>query len=55
MALTQINHMSKALFRIVPLNVILPADRFDADTDQYLIKKMQVLTGTFGQPDQESA
>lgn len=39
MALIQVNYMSKSLFRIVPLNVILPVDKFDADTDQYLIEK----------------
>jgi len=39
MALIQVNYMSKALFRIVPLNVILPVDRFDADTDRYLTDK----------------
>ena len=39
MALIQVNYMSKALFRIVPLNVILPVDRFDGDTDRYLTDK----------------
>ena len=38
MALIQVNYLSKALFRIVPLNVILPVDKFDADTDTYLQK-----------------
>ena len=38
MALIQVNYLSKALFRIVPLNVILPIDRFDADTNEYLVK-----------------
>ena len=38
MALIQVNYQSKALFRTVPMNVILPADRFDADTDSYLNK-----------------
>lgn len=32
MALIQVNYMSKALFRLVPLNVILPVDKFDADS-----------------------
>ena len=41
MALLQVNYMSKALFRIVPVNVILPADRFDADTNRYLNVKNQ--------------
>lgn len=36
MALLQVNYLSKALFRTVPLNVILPVDRFDADTNRYL-------------------
>jgi S-formylglutathione hydrolase FrmB len=39
MALIQVNYMSRALFRIVPLNVILPADKFDADTDRYMQQK----------------
>ena len=39
MALIQVNYMSKALFRIVPINVILPVDRFDADADRYLMDK----------------
>ncbi len=38
MALLQLNYLSKALFREVPVNVILPIDRFDADTNEYLIK-----------------
>lgn len=41
MALIQVNYMSKALFRLVPLNVILPADRFDADNNEYMMKKDQ--------------
>ena len=39
MALIQMNYLSKALFRTVPVYVILPADRFDADTDRYLNEK----------------
>ena len=39
MALLQVNYLSQALFRTVTLNVILPADKFDADTDRYLNKK----------------
>ena len=39
MALIQVNYMSKALFRIVPLNVILPVDKVDADNNQYLCTK----------------
>ena len=41
MALLQVNYMSKSLFRIVPVNVILPVDRFDADTNRYLNGKNQ--------------
>ena len=36
MALLQVNYLSKSLYRIVPLNVILPVDRFDANTNRYL-------------------
>ncbi len=39
MALLQVNYMSKSLFRIVPLNVILPVDKFDADNNKYLSKE----------------
>ena len=54
MALIQVNYCSKALFRTVPLNVILPADRFDADTDRYLqeegqrYKTLYLLHGLLG-------
>ena len=54
MALIQVNYMSKALFRIVPLNVILPVDRFDADTNRYLAeedhkyKTLYLLHGLLG-------
>ena len=54
MALIQVNYMSKALFRLVPLNVILPVDRFDADTDRYLseaghrYKTLYLLHGLLG-------
>lgn len=54
MALMQVNYMSKALFRIVPLNVILPVDRFDADQDRYLMnrnhkyKTLYLLHGLLG-------
>ena len=41
MALLQVNYMSKSLFRIVPVNVIFPVDRFDADTNRYLNGKNQ--------------
>ena len=51
MALIQVNYQSKALFRTVPMNVILPADRFDADTDSYLNKpdrKYKTMLRLFG-------
>ena len=54
MALIQVNYSSKALFRTVPMNVILPADRFDADTDWYLngkerkYKTLYLLHGLLG-------
>ena len=54
MALLQVNYLSKALFRTVPLNVILPVDRFDADSNQYLngkehkYKTLYLLHGLLG-------
>lgn len=54
MALIQVNYMSKALFRIVPLNVILPVDKFDAETNTYLMsddhkyKTLYLLHGLLG-------
>ena len=54
MALIQVNYMSKSLFRIVPLNVILPVDKFDADADKYLMpenhkyKTLYLLHGLLG-------
>ena len=54
MALIQVNYVSKALFRTVPLNVILPADKFDADTNRYLLdenyrfKTLYLLHGLLG-------
>lgn len=54
MALIQVNYLSKALFRTVPVNVILPVDRFDADTDRYLAteekpyKTLVLLHGLLG-------
>lgn len=54
MALIQVNYLSQALFRTVPLNVILPVDRFDADSDQYLngkekkYKTLYLLHGLLG-------
>jgi S-formylglutathione hydrolase FrmB len=54
MALIQMNYNSKALFRTVPVNVILPADRFDLDTDTYTedknckYKTLYLLHGLLG-------
>ena len=54
MALLQVNYLSKALFRIVPLNVILPVDHFDAATNRYLngkerkYKTLYLLHGLLG-------
>ena len=54
MALIQVNYLSQALFRTVPLNVILPVDRFDADTNRYLndpkkkYKTLYLLHGLLG-------
>ena len=39
MALLQVNYLSKALFRTVPLNVILPSDKIDFSTLSYRMKK----------------
>ncbi len=38
MALIQVNYMSRSLFRIVPVYVILPVDRFDSDANEYIVK-----------------
>ncbi len=54
MALIQVNYMSQALFRIVPVNVILPADRFDAGNNCYIngkdrkYKTLYLLHGLLG-------
>lgn len=54
MALIQVNYTSKALYRTVPLQVILPADRFDADANRYLLddahryKTLYLLHGLLG-------
>ncbi|MBP5281545.1 MAG: acetylesterase [Lachnospiraceae bacterium] len=41
MALIQINYLSRALFRTVPVNVILPVDKIDYMTGNYLMKEGQ--------------
>lgn len=43
MALIQVNYLSKALFRTVPLNVILPVDRIDYATGEYIAHKRHKL------------
>ncbi len=54
MALIQVNYLSKALYREVPLNVILPVDRFDSDSNIYLnrnerkYKTLYLLHGLLG-------
>lgn len=39
MALIQVNYLSKALFRTVPVQVILPADRISFETMDYSMKE----------------
>ena len=39
MALVQVNYLSKALFRTVPVNVILPVDKINYMTGEYLMKE----------------
>ena len=41
MALIQVNYLSRALFRVVPLNVVLPADKIDYATGGYAMKEGQ--------------
>ena len=41
MALIQVNYLSKALFRTVPLQVILPVDRISFETLDYTAKENQ--------------
>jgi S-formylglutathione hydrolase FrmB len=54
MALIQVNYLSKALMRTVPLNVILPVDKISYDSDGYLAQKggkfktLYLLHGVFG-------
>ena len=36
MALVQVNYLSKALYRTVPVNVILPSDKISFETSDYL-------------------
>ena len=53
MALIQVNYLSKALFRTVPLNVILPVDRISFQTGTYTesgtpFKTLYLLHGLLG-------
>ncbi len=54
MALIKVDYLSKALFREVPLTVLLPSDKFDADTNRYLLeggqkfKTLYLLHGLLG-------
>ncbi len=54
MALIQVNYLSKALYREVPLYVILPVDRFDSESNRYLngngrrYKTLYLLHGLLG-------
>ena len=41
MALIQVNYLSRALFRVVPVNVILPVDKIDFMTGGYAMKEGQ--------------
>ncbi len=54
MAFLQVNYLSKALFRTVPINVILPVDKIDGSTfsysmeDGYRFKTLYLLHGLLG-------
>ena len=53
MALIQVNYLSNALVRTVPVNVILPADKVDSKTHRYVrrdkpFKTLYLLHGMFG-------
>ena len=53
MALIQVNYLSNALARTVPVNVILPADKVDSKTHRYArrdrpFKTLYLLHGMFG-------
>ena len=54
MALIQVNYLSQALFRTVTLNVILPADKINYETGEYLntegrkFKTLYLLHGLLG-------
>lgn len=52
MAFITVNYRSNALFRSVPVNVILPADKYSADTREYdnnpPYKTLYLLHGLLG-------
>ena len=54
MALIQVNYMSKALSRTVPVNVLLPVDKFDSGEKEYVMdgnhryKTLYLLHGFYG-------
>ncbi len=53
MALIQANYFSNALARIIPVNVVLPADKVDSKTHRYAsfdkpFKTLYLLHGMFG-------
>ena len=52
MAFITVNYLSNALFRTVPVNVILPADKYSADSREYLsnppYKTLYLLHGLLG-------
>lgn len=54
MALIQLNYLSKSLYRMVPVNVILPTDKFDAGSNEYVnpkdrkYKTLYLLHGLLG-------
>lgn len=54
MALIQVNYLSRALFRTIPLNVILPADKINYMTGDYIesngqkFKTLYLLHGLLG-------
>ena len=54
MALIQVNYQSRALYRTVPVNVILPVDRIDFMTGEYAMeagskfKTLYLLHGLLG-------
>ena len=53
MALIQVNYLSKSLYRTVPINVVLPVDKLDYATGDYLpdtnkFKTLYLLHGLLG-------